>query len=333
MHITENTTLKEIYSMPQLEKANLYLIGKGETLFQEKENMTLKDLNIVQPTWYARDMAYGLNRLVQIAEWKEPYLYQVYSDEEIKKEPDKKDVQLFHFPGSQKGAFIILLAGGAYGCVCSLVEAFPVAAKLNELGYTAFCLNYRTAQPGLLPKPIDDLAASIRFITKNADEFCVNSNEYIVGGFSAGGHTAAVWGTKEMGYRKYRLPAPEMLMLGYPLITTERMSLTMQKEVVDLVLLGMFGENHSYDTRNKYNVDKHVDKYYPPVYIVQSRDDDTVPINNSECFIESLRKARIKFISEQPMLGGHGFGLGTATEINGWVERAIEFWKSEKEQL
>ncbi len=300
-------------------------------VLQGKDNFSLIDLNEEQPTWYAGDMAYGLNRLLEIAERNDTFLWQVYSDEEVKEEQDKKDVQLFHFPGKKEGPFVILLAGGAYGAVCSMVEAFPIAAKLNEMGITAFCLNYRTAQLGLLPKPIDDLAAALHFIGKHKKAFHVNPKEYVVGGFSAGGHTAAMWGTKEMGYRKYELPAPDMLLLGYPLITTESLSETVPEQVRNLLLKGMFGESYTEEKIRSYHVDHQVDADYPAVYIVHSKDDDTVIHQDTLKFVGELEKFGVTNHFERADTAGHGFGLGSATEIVGWIERAMGFLKESKE--
>lgn len=326
MSITEETKLKAIYANNSLKKAKAYLMGNAETFFQEHANLTLKELNDKSPTWYSKDMAYGLNRLVEIAEGEKTFLYPVYSQDEIEEEPDKKEVQLFHFPGTEEGRFAILLAGGAYQCVCSMQEAFPAAAKLNELGITAFCLNYRTGQAGLLPKPMEDLAAAYRLIRENAGHFRIDPERYAVGGFSAGGHVAAGWGTEALGYRKYGLPAPELLMLGYPYITAENLTRTVSEEIRHMFLQVMFGTQYTDEIINKYNVDQHVDAYYPPVYIVHCKDDDTVPVYDAECFIESLDRAGVAYKAELPDSGGHGFGLGSATPVAGWIERAAQFW-------
>jgi len=314
------TNIQDILDEESIIEAKPYIIGNGEEFFKTLGNVTLEGLNHQQPTWNAEDMAYGLNRLIEVAKSTEKYLYRVYSWEEIEKDPDKKDVHLFHFPGSKEGSFVIIAAGGGYSGVCSLAEAFPTAAKFNELGITAFCLNYRTGQVGLLPKPIDDLAAGYRLITKHAKQFQVNPNRYAVCGFSAGGHLTAEWGTKQLGYVKYHLNAPEMLMLVYPFITTEKVS----EENRDLFFTGMFGHGYTTEAMNSYNVNHHIDADYPPVYIVHSQDDELV--THSLCLADALKKAQISYKIELPEMGGHGFGLGTFTPAAGWIERAMEFW-------
>ena len=333
MKITEQTTLGEIYNLPGLRASRDYLIGNGAALFQTKGEITLQQLNEKQPTWYVKDMIYGLNRLIEIAEKKKPYFFTVYSEEEMKEDANKQDVKLFHFPGTENGRFAILLSGGAYGCVCSMAESFPVAAKFNEMGITVFCLNYRVYIPemgALLPKPIDDLAAAYRFIAGRAEEFQIDPNHYLVGGFSAGGHVSAEWGTQNMGARKYQLPQPEQLLLGYSFITTEKMRETISKEFWEYFFTAMFGTGYTKVDEARYSVNQHVDREYPPTYLVQSMDDGEVPYYNLICMKEALETAGVRYKSENPETGGHGFGLGSATEAAGWVERAVEFWNQRK---
>ena len=126
-------------------------------------------------------------------------------------------------------AYAILNAGGAYGAVCTMVEALPAAAKLNELGMDCFCLNYRTATQssfteGLMPKPLEDLALAWRYIESNEAAFQLDAENYIVGGFSAGGHLAAMWGAENHGARRFGIPNPRALLLAYPLIELENLS-------------------------------------------------------------------------------------------------------------
>ncbi len=99
----------------------------------------------------------------------------------------------------------------------------PVAARLNELGITAFSLNYHTSAPayaetGLMPLPVEDVARAIRFIE---DHFGFPSHRIAVGGFSAGGHLAGMWGAH---YRDYGLLKPPALLLDYPLVSLENVS-------------------------------------------------------------------------------------------------------------
>jgi len=330
MKITESTTLGEIYNLPCLSESKDYLIGGGSYLFQASADATLTRVQKRMPTWYAGDMAYGLNRLTEIAESGKQYLFPVYSEQEMRDDPGKKDVRLFCFPGTNReGRYAILLSGGAYEAVCSIAESFPVATKLNEHGITVFCLNYRIHKPGmdcLLPKPMDDLAAAWRFLRAHASEFGIVPENYAVGGFSAGGHVAAEWGTDNKGARKYGIPQPEMLLLGYPMITTERMREETTREFWVHFLEVMFGPKYDRRIEAEYSVDLHVDDKYPATYIVQSKNDADLPFWNLSVMKKALENAGVTYRAEVSVDGGHGFGLGSATDIAGWIDRAAEFW-------
>lgn len=265
-------------------------------------------------------MLYGLRRL------EAPYtVCSVYDGDD----PRLSSVKLTWLPAREKkhDTFFILLAGGAYGAVCTMVESLPAAAKLNELGYSCFCLNYRTAVPesfarGLMPQPLDDLAAAWRYIRGHADEFGVDPQDYAVSGFSAGGHTASLWGTTQLGARAYGLPQPKCLILGYPLITMENVP---EGPVKNYMCAGMFGAGFTQKDIRRYDASRHIDAGYPPVFLVRALDDPTVSKKDGDGMKMALgEKCRIF----EAKTGGHGFGLGSATPLCGWVEAAAH-WMEE----
>lgn len=150
MGFTENTRLREIYNAEHLKPIRDSLISGGE-FFAENSCLTLAQVQQRNPTWYVGDMLYGLRRL------EAPYTVCSEYDGD---DPRLSSVKLTWLPAREKkhDTFFILLAGGAYGAVCTMVESLPVAARLNELGYSCFCLNYRTAVQesfvhGLMPQP------------------------------------------------------------------------------------------------------------------------------------------------------------------------------------
>lgn len=316
MAITKEMTLRQITDLPEFEpmKGKFIACAMGDQM-KDKYDLTLPQLQEKMPTWYYGDILRGLNQLHEIAKRGNQYVFELSGD-----------VSLIHMPATVKkhDAFAILMAGGAYGAVCTMVEALPVAAKLNELGMDCFCLNYRTATAvdflkGLMPKPMDDLAAAWRFIRENEARFGVNAEKYIAGGFSAGGHLAAMWGTVHRGARSYGVPNPKMLLLGYPLITME----TMEGPAARMIAAGMFGTVHSKEKVWQYAAHRHVDEEYPMVFLVQAENDDTVPIGQSYAMEEALRNAGVHYVMERPAVGGHGFGLGSATPAKDWPKRAL----------
>lgn len=332
--ITENTSLWELKKIPAIRKIWKYLIyskaGDGAGNLKD-DQWTLKDIQRKNPTWKAIDMAYGLNVIWKNQKENMPFLYSVYGEEERKREPEKEDVKLLFFPAKketkcQKTA--ILAAGGGYGAVCSLSEAFPVAARMREHGIDVFCLNYRVAgtEP-LFPKPMEDLAAAYSYLKRNEEKLGISMRGYAVGGFSAGGHLAACWGTKTLGYRKYGFEKPAVLFLAYPMVNVWDTVHALPEPICSMMMRGYLGETYTRESCRQYDVDLAVDREYPAVYLIQAADDPTVPVWNSERMMEKLGRSGVPCEYEKPVAGGHGFGLGTGSPAEGWAERAVTFWK------
>ena len=320
MEFRKETPLAEILDQPCFTQMDGQFISSAMgDWFQEKRQLTLEQLQQQNPTWNCEDVIYGLNRLQEVATGGNQYVY-----------PVRDGVHLIHLPAKEKRheTYAILNAGGAYGAVCTMVESLPVAAKLNELGMDCFCLNYRTANKasflkGLIPAPLDDLAAAWNYIKERESQFCVDAEKYIVGGFSAGGHLSAMWGTPHRGARSYGIGNPEALLLAYPLIGLKNI----RGSAAIIIKTGILGMGFGQKKALEYTASRHVDAQYPAVYLVQSLDDDTVPAQDAKDMEAALTAANVRYQMERVTSGGHGFGLGSVTPADGWVERAIAFWE------
>ena len=318
MEFTKNTRLKDILNLPCFQPMlGQFIASSASDWFHGKGELSLAELQQQNPTWYWEDVAYGLNHLQKIALGGGRYVY-----------PVGEGACLIHLPAENRRyeAYAILNAGGAYGAVCTMVEALPAAARLNELGMDCFCLNYRTATQssfteGLLPKPLEDLALACRYIKGSEAAFRLDAENYIVGGFSAGGHLAAMWGAENHGARHFGIPNPRALLLAYPLIGLENLS----GPAAQLLRSGLLGIHSGEERIAEYTASRQVGSGYPPVYLVRAEDDHTVPKQDAADMETALAKAEIPHRIERVPSGGHGFGLGTATAANGWISRALDF--------
>lgn len=204
--VTKDMTFGSVEQIPLIAEAGPYMIaGPGQYHDQ------VKDLPLEQGTvlgWNHESMIEGIEYLMDRAE-KGTYLYRVYPEAEWEKDSGKREVNIMHFPAADRGRakghpWIMVCPGGAYINVCSISEGYPVAKKFNELGYDVFVATYRTGLYDVMPKPLDDLAACIRYVRGHRERFGVNGERYIVCGFSAGGNLTALWGTKESRVRGLR---------------------------------------------------------------------------------------------------------------------------------
>lgn len=287
---------------------------KGRTFNQ----LSLEEIPDILTTWNLPSMIGGMQLLAEQAE-KGTVFYDFW--EEAGQEELRSLTGLATFPLEKKSKFVLICAGGGYQNVCSLAEGFPLAKAVQELGYTAFVLHYRTGRDAGHPNPLDDVAQSLRFILEHADVFNVDTNGYAVLGFSAGGHLAASFGTEYLGYKKYGLPKPEIIILGYPVITMGEKT----NEGSRRALLG--DENQENETlREQLSIEKQITRAYPPVYVWQCEEDEAVPIENSRMLTEALERCSVPYEYKVYPGTAHGWGLGTGTLSEGWLEEAVRFW-------
>lgn len=140
-------------------------------------------------------------------------------------------------PAARNGRAVIVVPGGGYKFVSMDSEGFRVADALAEEGYAAFVLKYRPMHTVVDPKEymanlaaefgtlgkrdladhrpaVDDLAAAVRYLRKEAGEYGVDPARISVIGFSAGARTLIrlIEGRPEAGQvHDYALIYPPMV--------------------------------------------------------------------------------------------------------------------------
>ena len=90
------------------------------------------------------------------------------------------------------------------------------------------------------------------------------------------------------------------------------------------LLVRCIGENYR-EVLHEYNVAEHVDREYPPCYIVCGKDDQVVGFHDSELLKKLLDQSGVPVVLDAADHAPHGFGDGTGTALEGWPERAIAF--------
>lgn len=228
---------------------------------------------------------------------------------------------IFPFVIGNDKPFVLLIPGGGYKDVCVLNEGFMMALKLNSLGYNAFVCYYRTGKDAHFPNPQDDVASALSWIFDNIRELKVNPNDYAICGFSAGGHLAASWGTKTVGYQKYNLPKPKTIILGYPVITMGEFTHKESREY----FLSEKSKDEEYIKR--YSMEFNVDSDYPDTFLWACNHDKYVPYKNTLLFAEALKENHCRY-SLNPYNGkAHGWGVAIGTPAEDWLSKAISFWQ------
>ena len=251
---------------------------------------TLGELRL---TWYNNidpdETVAIVNTLRERAEAGETIFYDIYTEEEKREDPRKEDTGLFFFRGSPGEKFAICNAGGAFAYVGAMQDSFPHALELSQMGYNAFALIYR---PGA-QTACEDLARAIRFVFENADALDIDTDCYSLWGGSAGARMAAWLGSYgPSAFGGGDLPRPGAVIMQYTGLTE-------------------YTEND------------------PPTFACVGESDGIANWRTMQSRLDALDALGIPTeFHHYPGLP-HGFGLGTGTAAEGWLEEAVAFWQAQ----
>lgn len=251
---------------------------------------TLGDLRL---TWYSHidpDKTVEIvNTLKNNALAGETVFYDIYTDEEKAADPDKSDTGLFFFKGEAGKPFAICNAGGGFAYVGAMHDSFPHALELSKKGYNAFALIYRPSAQ----TACEDLARAISFIFAHAEELGVSTDCYSLWGGSAGGRmTAYLSSYGPAAFGGDDLPRPGAAIIQYT--------------------------GHSDYTGQE-----------PPTFVCVGDSDGIASWRTMERRQNALSSLGIETEFHVYEGLGHGFGLGTGTAAEGWLDRAADFWQKQ----
>ena len=249
---------------------------------------TLGELRL---TWYSHndpnETVKIVNTLKERALAGETIFYDIYTDEEKAADPEKVDTGLFFFKGEPGARFAVCNAGGAFAYVGAMQDSFPHAMELSKRGYNAFALIYR---PGA-QTACEDLARAITFIFDHAAELRVDTRCYSLWGGSAGARMAAWLGTYgPAAFGGGDLPRPGVVVMQYTGLD----------------------EYSSGD---------------PPTFVCVGDSDWIAPWRGMKARVDAMTARGIPTEFHCYPGLGHGFGLGTGTAAEGWLDLAIRFWE------
>lgn len=251
---------------------------------------TLEELRLV---WYSNidpdKTAEIVNYMKSHAQAGETVFYDIYTEEEKAADPAKEDTGLFFFRGNPGEKFAICNAGGGFAYVGAMQDSFPHALELSKKGYNAFALIYR---PGA-QTACEDLARAISFIFEHKEELEVDTSCYSLWGGSAGGRMAAYLGTYgTAAFGGADLPGAGAIILQYT--------------------------GHSEYSEND-----------PPTYACVGENDGIASWRTMQRRLDGMSSLGIDTeFHKYPGLG-HGFGLGTGTAAEGWIDDAAAFWEKQ----
>jgi len=275
--------------------------GFGELLLPRDDNSgyystSLSNIDLLMPYHdhvVPDDVVGALNHMIDEVNEGRTIFYDFYTGEQKRQDPAKRNTGLFFFRGQHEAPFAIVCPGGGFSYVGSLHEGFPLAQRISELGFNAFVLRYRIGSERLAT---EDLAAAISYVFRNAEILRVGTGSYSAWGGSAGARMAgniALSGVPAYGGEN--IPKPATVVIAYTGQSTWS-------------------------------------KDFSPAFITVAANDGIANVKTVETRVENLRNAGVDIEYRRYESAGHGFGLGTGTDAEGWLDLAVQFWKKHIDQ-
>ncbi|MEQ9099899.1 MAG: alpha/beta hydrolase [Imperialibacter sp.] len=288
-HLTTDNKIADIVNHPAFK-------GFGELLLPHDNNSRyyntlLNQVGSLMP-YHGHvepiDVVNALNHMIDEVSDGHSIFYNFYSEQQKEKDGQKKNTGLFFFRGKPGSPFAIICPGGGFSYVGSLHEGFPLAQEISKKGYNAFVIRYRIGSGRLAT---EDLAAAIDFIFKNADGLDVGIKDYSVWGGSAGARMAGDIAMNGVSaYGGSNLPKPATAVIAYT--------------------------GHS-----TYSSD------FVPSFMTVAANDGIASIHAVEQRVQNLKDSGAEVEYKRYQTAGHGFGLGTGTDAEGWLNLAVQFWE------
>jgi acetyl esterase/lipase len=227
------------------------------------------------------------------------------------------------------GTAVIIGPGGGYGRLAMTAEPPGLAERLARAGVASFVLKYRLKEYGF-PAPLQDVLRAVRLLRSRAAEFDLRADRIGLIGVSAGGHVAGMAATlfdAPEGRTGAALDAisgrPDFVALLYPVITMHP-PFAHADSVRNLA-----GAAPTAALLDRLSLERQARRDMPPVFLVHTAEDGSVPFENSVRFHDAVRKAGGQAELHLYDRGPHGFGtrsdLGTTS---GWVERWVDWMRA-----
>lgn len=219
------------------------------------------------------------------------------------------------YPAKQpNGTGVLILPGGGFGKVVPDLEGSEAAMILNQVGISAFVLNYRTKKDSSDPgwkRPLQDAQRGMSWLRAHRAQWQLVENKIGLLGFSAGGQVAA------------RLLTDQGRLAYQHIDEVDRVS-----HRPDFAIL-IYPWN-MYDTNtDKLAAGIQVTSQVPPSFIVHTHDDASSSLG-SVLFYAGLKKSGVDAELHVYQNGGHGYGTRQRpkSNIGSWPDRMVDWLRT-----
>jgi acetyl esterase/lipase len=291
---TLDNTVADIVNHPAFSGYGTHLLPWNN----DRNNMETPIRNIASLMPYHGDVRPevildALNYMVDEVYQDKTIFYDIYTAAQKRDDPSKSNTGLFFFHGNPGAPFVLLIPGGGFSYVGSLHEGFPLAVEIVKKGYNAFVIKYRPSRQNITL----DTAVALSYIFDHSSSMEVNINDYSLWGLSAGGQAVSdisLRGTA--AYGEADLPKPCTGVYLY-------------------ALQPILSQND------------------PAAFTAIGESDRIGSVELLENQIKTSQAAGADIEYHLFPNTGHGFGLGTGTNAEGWLDNAVQHWERHMKKL
>ena len=205
---------------------------------------------------------------------------------------------------------ILIVPGGGY-THCAEGEGEIVAKTFYEFGYHTAVVTYTCNLLYMAPlhrQPLQDLSRAVRIVRSLAEEHHIDAQKIAVMGFSAGAHLSGSLAEYHAQIADSRYPeidnSVNRLILCYPVVTggeyAHRNSLR-----------ALYGDTVTQAEKGEFSLENHISEDLCPVFLWQTMEDASVPVENSYLMALALRRKGIPFEHHVFTHGRHGLSVST----------------------
>lgn len=217
---------------------------------------------------------------------------------------ERNDLDLFlpKGDGNSLKPAVVVIHGGAWRSG-DKKQLRTLAGAFARRGYVTAAINYRLAPKWSYPAQLDDCQRAIRWLRKNAKEFRIDLRRFGAAGGSAGGHLALLLGTREI--RDDSDPELKgisskvqcvLSVFGPTDFTDECYVQASKKPVLGRALIEFVGKpyDEAPELWKEVSPVHHVSPDDAPTFIIHGDQDPLVPLEQSERFVEALKKVGVE---------------------------------------
>ena len=158
----------------------------------------------------------------------------------------------------------------------------------------------------------------ISYLDKHQKEINIDMKDYLIGGFSAGGHAVGMLLTKHFSFEKYKILKPKLMFLGYGVITMGKYATPGSK-------LALLGEKPQKKDIEKYSIELGIEKKMCKLYFWQCERDNIVPFENFTLLKDAATKAKLDFRCRSFDSDAYGWGIANNKLADGWIDDMLNF--------